>query len=65
MWGGPYPGGVLFVFADGSVKSLSYSWCNGTPSRPTGVTSANTPAQAPTNLGAAMTAQAGEVYTQE
>jgi len=31
-FGGPYPSGVLFVFGDGSVRSMSYTWMstNGT-----------------------------------
>jgi prepilin-type processing-associated H-X9-DG protein len=27
-FGGPYPAGALFVFCDGHVASLSYSWMN-------------------------------------
>ncbi|MGL6097160.1 MAG: DUF1559 domain-containing protein, partial [Fimbriiglobus sp.] len=45
-FGGPYPGGVLFVFADGHVQSLSYSWIGATGG-------SGTPLG--TNLGAALT----------
>jgi hypothetical protein len=31
-WGGPFPGGALFVFADGSVRTIRYSVAQGNPS---------------------------------
>lgn len=49
-WGGPYPAGVLFVFHDGHVSALTYSWT--TASASTG-----------TNLRAALTPDGGEVVT--
>jgi prepilin-type N-terminal cleavage/methylation domain-containing protein len=52
-YGGPYSAGVLFVFCDGHVQSLSYSWMGATYT-----TNA-------TNLSASLSPQAGEVFTFE
>ncbi len=52
-WGGPYPAGVIFVFHDGHVQSLTYSWCSAAASSPTTTT----------NLRAAITPDGGEVFT--
>lgn len=69
-WGGPYPAGVLFVFIDGHVGSLSYTWLNnttlitvnpysaGTAMGFTGLTSC-------TQFRAALTPNGGEVFTIE
>lgn len=32
QWGGPFPGGALFVFCDGSVRTINYSIAQGTTS---------------------------------
>jgi len=56
LFGGPYPAGVLFVFADGHVQSLSYSWCTQT---------FNSTGSTITNLRAALTPTGAEVFTLE
>ena len=56
-WGGPYPSGSLFVFGDGSVRSISFSWM-----------SAANPGNTATggnNLGAALSPNGLEVVTFE
>jgi len=59
-FGGPYPAGVLFVFADGHVQSLSYSWLSTTFGTSYSGTSSTI-----TNLRAALTPSGGEVFTLE
>jgi hypothetical protein len=54
-FGGPYPAGSLFVFGDGSVRSISFTWMSTAPPAPaTG-----------TNLGAALSPNGLEVVTFE
>jgi prepilin-type N-terminal cleavage/methylation domain-containing protein len=54
-WGGPYPSGSLFVFGDGSVRSISFSWMSVAPTAPaTG-----------SSLGAALSPNGLEVITFE
>ena len=36
IWGGPFPSGGLFVFVDGSVRTLPYSMANGADNSPAG-----------------------------
>lgn len=70
-WGGPYPAGVLFVFIDGHVGSLSYSWLNSTtaitvPAYNVGVTTALVTAGTTcTQFRASLTPNGGEVFTIE
>jgi prepilin-type N-terminal cleavage/methylation domain-containing protein len=54
QWGGPYSAGVLFVFHDGHVASLTYSWCKAPTANPD-----------VTNLRAASTPDGDEVYALE
>ena len=56
-WGGPYPSGSLFVFGDGSVRSISFSWM-------TAANPGNT-ATGGNNLGAALSPNGLEVLTFE
>ena len=39
IWGGPFPSGGLFVFIDGSVRTLPYSMANGAANSPVGSSS--------------------------
>ncbi|MCZ2341796.1 MAG: DUF1559 domain-containing protein [Bacteroidales bacterium] len=54
-FGAPYSSGCLFAFHDGSVRSLNYSWVNGTPS---GVATTSVYYN---NLRAAMSGTGGEI----
>ena len=54
-WGGPYPSGSLFVFGDGSVRSISFSWMSAAAPAP----------QLGNNLGGALSPNGLEVVTFE
>jgi prepilin-type N-terminal cleavage/methylation domain-containing protein len=59
-FGGPYPAGVLFVFADGHVQSLSYSWQSNTLTSIVPVATSTV-----SYLRAALTPLGAEVFTLE
>jgi hypothetical protein len=54
-FGGPYPAGSLFVFGDGSVRSISFTWMSTQPPLPA----------RGSNLGAALSPNGLEVITFE